>query len=749
MADNKKGGLDGALDKMGQSPDLAKSFEPVVKIINDVVVATTTIKDIEAQLTKEKSEQLQALANSIEEQKQLARDESKSAQEKAEANKKAKALMIELENQREDIKKKSEKAAEARQSQMMKQINAEEKESIRQRQALEVKNQLANLKQQHKELIAMGDDIGAKKLQDEINNLEKVADLTGKKYAKITEKNAAEKLAYEQHLISLEQAGQQEINDMLEQAGMDENGRLKAHYTEAEKKEKELNDLRSKWQKEKTAAEEAAQEALQKNDKEYQKKKLAELKEEGYDDDSANARIAKEAAEAEEKAKKAKEQFSKTSGELSDREEQDKADKDAEKAWEEQKKAIAQVASSLDSRMDNFTKYQATVNARLQGSTERYQLALLNIQARLSFSPFVKQQDVIENIKKLSDEGIAYNLEQRAFLQTISDKIANTFNAADGTLLRLIRLQQADTTAARLGMEAMLTKYLNRMFEDTSYLSGAHDPVNNNMMDAFSQMSRDVAAEFEFTVHKWLGALSSLGISDNALTNIAQGINYLATGDVTSLSSNESLQTLMAMTTSKMSKSYSDILVEGLDVDTTNELLREMVEYLKELAESDNMVVKNQFAKIFGMSMSDLTAISNLTNSEIKQISGYNTSYDSMVNETDLQLKLMPLRMSMSEMISNVTENFYDQLAYSISANPVTRILKDNEYYEELKKKLLEETKEFLESDDIEEIADIEEVILAILKHKDISFEQLEKIRIKKVSKRGSFDKKIFLENEI
>lgn len=82
-------------------------------------------------------------------------------------------------------------------------------------------------------------------------------------------------------------------------------------------------------------------------------------------------------------------------------------------------------------------------------------------------------------------------------------------------------------------------------------------------------------------------------------------------------------------------------------------------------------------------------------------------------------------------------------------ARPVTKILEDKEYYEELKKKLLEETKEFLESDEIEEIADIEEVILAILKCKNTSFEEIEKIRKEKVIKRGSFDKKIFLEKEI
>ena len=81
-------------------------------------------------------------------------------------------------------------------------------------------------------------------------------------------------------------------------------------------------------------------------------------------------------------------------------------------------------------------------------------------------------------------------------------------------------------------------------------------------------------------------------------------------------------------------------------------------------------------------------------------------------------------------------------------AKPITRILDDEEYLKELNKKLYEEVNEYLESEDIEEIADIEEVLLAILKTKKISMENLENIRKEKTSKRGSFDKKIFLEYE-
>ncbi|MBQ2873526.1 MAG: nucleoside triphosphate pyrophosphohydrolase [Bacilli bacterium] len=79
---------------------------------------------------------------------------------------------------------------------------------------------------------------------------------------------------------------------------------------------------------------------------------------------------------------------------------------------------------------------------------------------------------------------------------------------------------------------------------------------------------------------------------------------------------------------------------------------------------------------------------------------------------------------------------------------PVTRILSDEEYLKELNKKLLEEVNEYLESEEPEEIADIEEVILAILKTKGLSRDDIEKIRKDKSSKRGAFDKKLFLERE-
>lgn len=77
----------------------------------------------------------------------------------------------------------------------------------------------------------------------------------------------------------------------------------------------------------------------------------------------------------------------------------------------------------------------------------------------------------------------------------------------------------------------------------------------------------------------------------------------------------------------------------------------------------------------------------------------------------------------------------------------VTRIMRDDEYLEGLNAKMQEELKEYLESGDVEELADLEEVLRAILDVKNVSYQEFEKIRNAKVEKRGAFKKKIFLES--
>ena len=74
-----------------------------------------------------------------------------------------------------------------------------------------------------------------------------------------------------------------------------------------------------------------------------------------------------------------------------------------------------------------------------------------------------------------------------------------------------------------------------------------------------------------------------------------------------------------------------------------------------------------------------------------------------------------------------------------------TKVLEDKEYLKSLNLKLQEELDEYYENEDIEELADLAELLHAILKHKGVSVEEFEQIRLEKREKRGGFDKRLFL----
>lgn len=74
-----------------------------------------------------------------------------------------------------------------------------------------------------------------------------------------------------------------------------------------------------------------------------------------------------------------------------------------------------------------------------------------------------------------------------------------------------------------------------------------------------------------------------------------------------------------------------------------------------------------------------------------------------------------------------------------------TEILDNERYLTELNKKLLEETNEYIESEDVMEVCDMLEVIYAIIAAKGYSLEQVDELRQKKVNERGAFNDKIFL----
>ena len=71
--------------------------------------------------------------------------------------------------------------------------------------------------------------------------------------------------------------------------------------------------------------------------------------------------------------------------------------------------------------------------------------------------------------------------------------------------------------------------------------------------------------------------------------------------------------------------------------------------------------------------------------------------------------------------------------------------LSDEQYIELLNKKLQEEVTEYLESGTVEELADIGEVMHAILDYKGIPLEEFQRVRSEKLQERGGFAKRILL----
>lgn len=321
--------------------------------------------------------------------------------------------------------------------------------------------------------------------------------------------------------------------------------------------------------------------------------------------------------------------------------------------------SIKAALGGIEKGVGIYTTYMSSIEARIQGGEKSFSGMLDTIKRNLAVSPYVKQTAVIDNLNNLINQGILYNVELRAFLETISDKIATTFDATNGTLLRLIRIQQADTTASRLGLEANLTRYLNATYQDTSYLNqgGVFDTVSSALMEAISLAGRDRGVELEYVIQKWLGSLYSVGASESFISSLAQGLGYLGSGDIGALSSNTALQNLLVMGASRAGLDYSKILTTGLSPAAANQLLSSIVRYVQEINRSNNIVVKSQYAQLFGMTISDMTSLLNLSSEDLRSISQNMLSYSQTIGELEYQLGQVGKRTHIAELIDNILDN--------------------------------------------------------------------------------------------
>ena len=173
-----------------------------------------------------------------------------------------------------------------------------------------------------------------------------------------------------------------------------------------------------------------------------------------------------------------------------------------QKAMKVLNQTIINANKKLESIMDNYIKTQESMAYNLNGSALKFQDISSDLTKAIAGSGIVRQEKVYENLSKLVSQGIVNNVEQRAYLQTLSDDLGMIFDATNGTLSKLIRLQQSDLSAHRMAIEASLKEFLNTEFRTSEYIREGFQKVSENLFEAQSLMSSASAMSMEATIQK-------------------------------------------------------------------------------------------------------------------------------------------------------------------------------------------------------------------------------------------------------
>lgn len=357
----------------------------------------------------------------------------------------------------------------------------------------------------------------------------------------------------------------------------------------------------------------------------------------------------------------------------------EKATQSLEKNAETITKAGNQIWSSATSNIekyfDSFGRYYTDIETRLLGTGRNYESVKGLIDDAVGVSGIVKQTDVLNKIVNFLEKGITRDTELRAVIASLSDKIAATFDALDPTLLSLGRILQQDTTVARLGMESSLTQFLNAQYQDTSYLTSDMNVfVQSQLLNSLSTMTAEVGTQVEYAVQKWLGSFASVGVAEDTIRDIAQGLGYIGGGNISALSSDTQLMNLLLAAANAGGVDIASMMTSGLTVENVNALMQGIYRQASVIASSGDNVVRNQYAQMYGLNLSDLVGFSNLTSADIEKIQGNNMTYGDMTAQTISEIAKVQTRIATSTYLSNVFDNVFATVGDTIASNAGTYI---------------------------------------------------------------------------
>ena len=324
-------------------------------------------------------------------------------------------------------------------------------------------------------------------------------------------------------------------------------------------------------------------------------------------------------------------------------------------------KGVTSLTNDLENRMNDYLTKQQSIIAHLTGSNDSLDNVTKKMTA-LSATGLVEQKAVYNNLHKLITSGIVANAEQRAFLQTLSDDIDLTFNATDGTLIRLINLQRTDLTSSRMAIQYSLQTFLNQNYETSTYIKDSFTTVSNSLIEMQSLFKNaSDAMSTEATIQKWLGSFSSAGGDASTVASLANAINAFGSGDVSGLG--KGVSNLLLMGAARTGQDISSILNEGLNASNVDTLMSGVVSYLQEMNSYGSNVVKSQLSSLFGVKISDLVAAQNMV--------GKGTEGGVTSNIDTALLKNFGELVPASVRISRYFENFMNSWAMNTANNPL------------------------------------------------------------------------------
>ena len=311
-----------------------------------------------------------------------------------------------------------------------------------------------------------------------------------------------------------------------------------------------------------------------------------------------------------------------------------------------------QLDSTINSYIDN---YQSMISS-LVGANKDWESITDNLNNALSANSLVRQENVYKNLTELIKAGISENVEQRAFLETISDDLNLLLDTQTGSLARLIRLQDASIAENRVAIEYSLREFLNQNYSTSEYIKDSYLKVADSISELQAINTTSIASSIESALQTWLGSYYSVGVSDSTISSLASAINSLGTGDLSNINSNISKLVMMGAATS--GKSYGNLLTNGITAEDVSAIMSGITDYAKSI--EGNNVVRSQWASLFGLSISDLEALKNLN------IANNTQTVSSDINKLfDAYANFVPTTVG----LKNTFENLMFTTATNIASN--------------------------------------------------------------------------------